>query len=86
MMKLALTHISSNLETLSIDLAASWVTTKIYLCSEHLAGRSDFMSGIKELQIIRARNELNPDINACWNWVWKHATTLERLQVVDATP
>ncbi|KAI9235586.1 MAG: hypothetical protein BYD32DRAFT_453113 [Podila humilis] len=86
MMKLVLTNTSSNLETLSINMAAPWVTSKIYLCSEHLAGRSDFMSGIKELQIIRAGHELNQDTNACWNWVWKHATTLESLQVADATP
>ncbi|KAG0335171.1 hypothetical protein BG000_007747 [Podila horticola] len=83
-MKLALIHTSSNLETLNIDMAAPWVTSRSYICHDCLTRGSDFVNGIKKLRISKAG--WGPGSIKCWKWIWKHVTNLESVQVQDASP
>ncbi|KAG0352430.1 hypothetical protein BG005_008134 [Podila minutissima] len=85
-LKYILMQTSIHLRSLSIDIGASWVTKKIYPSGELASGRSDFMSGIKELRTIRCGNKHDRVVLKCWTWIWKHTGTLRTVDLADTSP
>ncbi|KFH62860.1 hypothetical protein MVEG_11385 [Podila verticillata NRRL 6337] len=84
-LELFLKNSSRNLELLSIDMAASWVTEKCDLGGDDDKMeliRSHFMTGIEHLQVLNAGR--NRDAMACWSWIWKHAGSLKSLFIDES--
>lgn len=73
---------SSKLEKLTVDIS-SWDTTESDFVIE-VAGRKGFLTELKELRIDRIGKE--PESIESWDWLWKHAISLQNLRVERTFP
>ncbi|KAF9377903.1 hypothetical protein CPB97_009876 [Podila verticillata] len=73
---------SSKLEKLTVDIS-SWDTTESDTEIE-VAGRKGFLTGLKELRINGIGKEL--ESIKSWDWLWKHATSLQNMRIERTFP
>lgn len=81
-LKIVLASSSSKLESLTLDIT-SWDTTEPE-SEVDVAGRKDYLTGLKKLRIDRPGKD--PASIRCWDWLWKHANSIQNLRVERTFP